>query len=633
MKTKLPSPFASRIALGYALIAGLWILVSDRVLETLSPSSGWLTTAQTYKGWGFVLLTAGLLYVLIRHEMVILQQAQAVRDRTVQRLENLHILDREIIESRSIQHVARTAIHHLYQTIPCHHITVGMIDPLADGWLVFSATSADAVPRSAQRLPGPPGGIDDLRAGRIKIVHDAQVEDIPDDPACAHLVADGMRSFLVAPLRVKEQLIGTLGLAARTRSFFTPEYREIIEEVANQLAIALQQVHLAEKLSQHAADLEQNIAKRRQAEQTVRESESRYLHALDTMLEGCQIIGADWRYLYVNDSAARYGRQAKQDLLGHTVMECYPGIEETEMFAALRHCMQERTARLEEFEFTYADGSTAWFRFSIQPVPEGVFILTLDITARKQAAQEIHALNVDLEQRVIERTALLEAKTRELETFTYSVSHDLKAPLRGIDGYSRLLLEDYAEHLDEEGRAFLHNIRHATDQMNQLIEDLLAYSRLERRELHTWQIRLQPIVETLVNESADEARALDATITTSVPDVEVCADPSGLAMALRNLLDNALKFSSSVDGPRIEIGAHETDTACIIRVQDNGVGFDMQYHDRIFEIFQRLHHAEDYAGTGVGLAIVRKAVERMGGRTWAESKIGQGATFYVEIPR
>jgi len=247
--------------------------------------------------------------------------------------------------------------------------------------------------------------------------------------------------------------------------------------------------------------------------------------------------------------------------------------------------------------------------------------------------EQVRRHAAELEQRVAERTAELEAKNRELETFAYSVSHDLKAPLRGIDGYSRLLLEDYAAQLDEEGRTFLHTIRRATEQMNQLIDDLLTYSRLERRSLTPGRVNPRTLVEALLAERAADIGQRRVSLTVDIPCEYVVADSESLTLALRNLLDNALKFTRDVAQPRIEIGGRQTPDSCIIWVKDNGIGFDMRYHDRIFEIFQRLHRAEDYAGTGVGLAIVRKAAERMRGRVWAESAPGEGATFYLEIPR
>ena len=244
---------------------------------------------------------------------------------------------------------------------------------------------------------------------------------------------------------------------------------------------------------------------------------------------------------------------------------------------------------------------------------------------------EVHA--AELEEKVAQRTAELRDINAELQAFTYSVSHDLKAPLRGIDGYSRLLLQDFADKLDEEGQTFLHTIRNATQQMSRLIDDLLAYSRLERRAMRTGKLDPRPLVEMVIAERGNEFQERRVTLSVDIPCTTVTAEAEGLVEALRNLLENALKFSRDLVTPRIEIGGRESDQTCILWVRDNGIGFDMQYHDRIFEIFQRLHRAEDYAGTGVGLAIVRKVMQRMGGRVWGDSTPGHGATFYLEVPK
>jgi PAS domain S-box-containing protein len=255
--------------------------------------------------------------------------------------------------------------------------------------------------------------------------------------------------------------------------------------------------------------------------------------------------------------------------------------------------------------------------------PDGTVLVSLsDITELKRLSA---ALDTSLKR--------VTRVNRELETFTYSVSHDLKAPLRGLDGYSQLLLRQYDAVLDDEGRAFLRNIRSATRQMGQLIDDLLAYSRLERRHQEPVSLSLSSLVARVLSSCADELDQRGIVPDVDLPEVAVRADSQGLTLALRNLLDNALKFTARTPEPRIAVGGYATDTGVVIWVRDNGLGFDMTMHDRIFEIFQRLQRAEDYPGTGVGLAIVRKAMERMGGRVWGRSVPGQGATFFLELPR
>ncbi|HEX7774860.1 MAG TPA: ABC transporter substrate binding protein, partial [Pyrinomonadaceae bacterium] len=259
--------------------------------------------------------------------------------------------------------------------------------------------------------------------------------------------------------------------------------------------------------------------------------------------------------------------------------------------------------------------------------------LLLEQRRRRRAKEALDRLNAELEMRIDERTAALNAKSRELESFAYSVAHDLKAPLRGIDGYSQILLQDYREFLQGEGSRLLQTIQDSADEMNRLIDDLLDYSRLERRALKTDTIALAPVVSALVEEKKREWVERPIDFVVDVNGAVVLADASGIAQALRNYLDNAVKFTGKVAAPRIEVGSEERAETCVLWVRDNGIGFDMQYHDQIFDIFQRLKVGNDYPGTGIGLAIVRKAMERMGGRAWAESKPGAGATFYLEIPK
>lgn len=256
-----------------------------------------------------------------------------------------------------------------------------------------------------------------------------------------------------------------------------------------------------------------------------------------------------------------------------------------------------------------------------------------DITTVYQALRRIQILNLQLEDRVRQRTTELEQKNRELETFAYSVSHDLKAPLRGILGYSGLLLADFAEQLGEEGRYYLGAVQQAAQNMHNLIEDLLTYSRLQRRPYGMMPVSLQSVVNKLLAERQEEINRRQVQVLLDLPFDQLQAEPEGLEQALRNLLDNALKFTTPTERAKIEICGVESPEAFQICVKDNGIGFDMKYHDRIFEIFQRLNRPEEFPGTGIGLALVRMAVERMGGRVWAQSAPGLGAAFYLEIPK
>ena len=262
----------------------------------------------------------------------------------------------------------------------------------------------------------------------------------------------------------------------------------------------------------------------------------------------------------------------------------------------------------------------------------GVLGIARDITELRETQDSLRELNRELEQRVVDRTQALSEAMKELESFSYAVSHDLKAPLRGVDGYSKILLDDYSNSLDDQAQRFLRNIRSGVEQMNTLIEDLMSYSRMERRSLDSGRIDLGEVMRHVLSGRHDEMASVPVRIEGEVPSVIVRADRQGVEMVLRNLLDNAIKFSRPAKPPVITLSACIEKDHARLCIRDNGIGFDMKHHERIFEIFHRLNRSEEFVGTGVGLALVRKAMQRMGGRVWAESAPGQGAAFHVEFP-
>jgi light-regulated signal transduction histidine kinase (bacteriophytochrome) len=257
--------------------------------------------------------------------------------------------------------------------------------------------------------------------------------------------------------------------------------------------------------------------------------------------------------------------------------------------------------------------------------------LASEITRHKAARDEIAALNLNLEKRVAERTAALEASNKELEAFSYSVSHDLRAPLRGIDGFAAFLQIDYADKLDAQGKSHVQRVRAATRRMGQLIDHLLKLSRTARSEIKPSRINLSELAQTIAKDLQRTGIGRSATFAIA-PDMIVDADPVLLQVALENLMGNAWKFTGKRAVAWIEVGSTTTKEGGIAYfVRDNGAGFDMRYADKLFVAFQRLHAITDFDGTGVGLANVQRIVRRHGGKVWAEAALDQGATFYFTL--
>ena len=290
------------------------------------------------------------------------------------------------------------------------------------------------------------------------------------------------------------------------------------------------------------------------------------------------------------------------------------------------------------FPLRGADGTFRRFLTRVEPSkdPEGRvlrwFGTNTDVEALKQAEEKIQLLNTDLEQRVKERTAQLETANKELEAFSYSVSHDLRTPLRAVDGFSQAVLEDFGPQLPDEGRRQLKVIRESAQRMGALIDDLLKYARLNRQELKRQEIDTSKLVRGALDELGSPWR--DRLVNVRIADMPSSfGDPVLLKQVWLNLLSNALKYTGKRDRAEIEVGCTRTNGAKTFFVRDNGTGFDLRYADKLFGVFQRLHRADEFEGTGVGLAIVQRVVHRHGGRVWADAQVDRGATFYFTLEK
>jgi PAS domain S-box-containing protein len=335
--------------------------------------------------------------------------------------------------------------------------------------------------------------------------------------------------------------------------------------------------------------------------------------------------------------AQAYGMRRRPDGTMDDLREVIQADDRLRLRESLEQSARHMTPWREEFRVAHPKRGQLWVELHAVPLREADGGLVWhgflhDITDHKRVEETIRQANVELEHRVAERTAELELRHREMESFTYSVSHDLKAPLRGIDGYGKLLELDHAEHLNDEGRQFVRTIRKATVHMGRLIDDLLAYSKVERSRPTLVTINPRQIIAELLQERSREMQTAGIELVQSLVSEQALGEREGLVLAVRNLLDNAIKFSEGRVPRRIEVRCETVDARCRITVSDNGPGFDMRYRDRIFDIFQRLHRAEEFSGTGVGLAIVRKAVQRMNGTVEAFSAPEQGARFVIELP-
>ncbi len=429
----------------------------------------------------------------------------------------------------------------------------------------------------------------------------------------------GLATFIGLPIRHENRIIGYLNLVSSRTDSIPHSIRETLETTVAQIG---------------------NAIGRLRSEAALRESRGMLETVLNTI--PARVFWKDRNLVYMGCNRAfaeDAGFKSPEEIVGIDDYKIGWG-DHTEAYRQDdRLVIDTGTAKMNyEEPAINPDGRKFWVSTSKIPLrdPEGNIRGVLgtyeDITERKRAEEEIRALNAELEQRVAQRTSQLQDANRELEAFSFSVSHDLRAPLRAVDGFTRVLEEDYGNSLDEEGRRLCAVIRRNTRSMNGLIDDLLALSRLSRAEMDCQPTDMEAMVQSVFQELIPpEARARMDFSSGGLPTV--ACDPVLLRQAWINLISNAEKFSRNREKALIRVECRSTPEEDVFSIRDNGAGFDMQYADKLFGVFQRLHTASEFEGTGVGLAIVQRVVHRHGGRVWAEGELDKGAVFYFTLPK
>ncbi|MGA9752126.1 MAG: PAS domain S-box protein [Acidobacteriota bacterium] len=452
----------------------------------------------------------------------------------------------------------------------------------------------------------------------------AVIEDIYADARIPHDAyrPTFVRSLAMVPIR-REEPIGAIGGYWAERRLPTQDEVAILQALADATARAIENVQLYEELE------------RRVAERTAQlNSQKEFLaHVINALPDPVFVKDAAHRWTILNDAFCRFIGHSMEELLGRSDFDFFPEEEAQVFWEKDNEVFATGAENINEEPFTDANGrrnviSTKKSVFRDPETRERTLVgIIRDITERKRIEEEIRSLN----ERLVEEAVQLEAANKELESFSYSVSHDLRAPLRAIDGFSRAVEEDYGERLDDEGRRLLGIIRSSTRQMGQLIDDLLDLSRAGRHELRRGPVDMTALARVAFEGLAGAQPGPGVTFHLA-PLENASGDPALLKQVWVNLMSNALKFSAGRAPAVIEVGGRRDGAEVVYWVRDNGVGFDDRYAHKLFGVFQRLHGTGEFPGTGVGLAIVKRIVNRHGGRVWAESRLGEGATFFFSLP-
>lgn len=385
-----------------------------------------------------------------------------------------------------------------------------------------------------------------------------------------------------------------------------------------------------------AALLARSIAQRRASETRLGRSESLFRAMIEAAPDAIIITDAEGTITLLNEQAVAMFDYTQEELLGQKVEVLLPAEVATRHVAHREGYVRAAQPRPMGMGLSLSgrrkDGSQLPVEISLSPIntPEArlIFCAVRDATERRAAERQIRRLNEGLERQNTE----LQAVNNELEAFSYSVSHDLRAPLRAIDGFSKILQSSLEGTLSERDSDYFNRVRKAAQNMSKLIDDLLTLARVTRADVKLASLNLSRLATTVAERLMENQPERDITLQIE-PDIKVLADPALLQVAIESLLGNAFKFTATQDKALIEVGSMTKDGETVVFVRDNGVGFDMNYADKLFTPFQRLHSASEFPGTGIGLASIKRVMSKLGGRIWAESSVGEGATFYLQFTR
>ncbi|WP_242057146.1 MULTISPECIES: PAS domain S-box protein [Oscillatoriales] len=622
-----------KIAALYVVVGGVWILFSDGLVFTLVKNSHLLAELQTLKGWFYVFVTAGMLYALIKQSMAALELSEAAlrssEERFRQLAENIDEvfwlkppqLNEILYVSPAYEQIWGKSRQSLYQQPMSwmDAIHPDDRDRVIAGFEKHLAGKAEL--NLKYRIVRPDGEVRWIRDRAFPI----------DDKAGKTYRIAGVAQDVTE----RQELILKLQKLNEELENKVEERTSELKQTLKQLEVEITDRQKAEATLQAATD----ITDRKQAQLELQSSEERFRRAILEAPLPIILHAEDGEIVQINRTWTELTGYTHSDIptIADWLEKAYGSKKES--VKADIDVLYKLDKPIVEGEYTIAtrSGETRIWEFHsahLGTLYDGrnlVISTGIDITERKQAEAEINQLNETLEQRVAERTAQLEQANQDLEAFAYSIAHDLRAPLRGMHGLAEALLEDYGDKLDDLGQEYARHIVNSAHHLDDLINDLLDYSRLSRTELNLGSVDLNTVVSEALAQLKTDLEKSQAQVTAMPSMPKVQAHRNTLAQAIVNLLSNAIKFVDKDSQPGVHIWA-ETDDECVkLWVADDGIGIAPEHQKRIFRVFERLHGIESYPGTGIGLAIVQKAVERMGGSVGVESELGKGSKFWIKL--